>query len=371
MPLVTLDHVSKTFTDKQGTERHAVKDVSLTIERGDILGIIGLSGAGKSTLVRLVNALETPTAGHVIVDDRDITQLSSKELRLARRNIGMVFQQFNLFESRTIAANVAYPLTIAKVPKVQRDAKVAKLLDFVGLLDRAYDYPNQLSGGQKQRVGIARALANDPQLLLADEATSALDPTTTREVLQLLKRVNSELGVTILLITHGISVIRELATHVAVMTDGQVVEYGSVYDVFADPQQPITSTFVSTAVSGRPDRATLERLKAQHPGTIISFPIVEGHPRHVDQAALYAVLARHGVLSTTLYGGVGELQGRAIGSLTLGLTGEDADVAAAISELTLAFPSAVEETLTDDTSGGETPVGPTPVDGTSVEETRA
>jgi D-methionine transport system ATP-binding protein len=194
---VRIESVSKAY----GPVR-AVDDVSLTVEKGSIVGVIGYSGAGKSTLVRLINGLERPTAGRVFVGDDEITALTERQLRSVRRGIGMIFQQFNLFRSRTVAGNVAYPLRVAGMPRAERDARVARLLDFVGLLEKAHAYPEQLSGGQKQRVGIARALATDPHLLLADEATSALDPETTADVLALLRRVNRELGITIVLITH-------------------------------------------------------------------------------------------------------------------------------------------------------------------------
>ena len=200
--IVSLDGVSKRFTRRGGDPVVAVDEVSLEVAQGEVIAVIGYSGAGKSTLVRLINALELPTSGSVRVAGQDLTTLSEKDLRAARSKIGMIFQQFNLFRSRTVAGNVGYPLRVAGVPAKERDARVPELLDFGGLLDRAHAYPEQLSGGQKQRVGIARALATNPPLLLADEATSALDPDTTTEVLSLLRRVNTELGVTIVVITH-------------------------------------------------------------------------------------------------------------------------------------------------------------------------
>ena len=226
MALVSLTNVTKTYpaADRGGAPVVAVDDVSLDIEPGDVFGIIGYSGAGKSTLVRLVNALEPATSGSIMVDGRDLTEMPERELRGIRLGIGMIFQQFNLFGSKTVWQNVAYPLKVAGASKAEIAARVAELLDFVGLADKARNYPDQLSGGQKQRVGIARALATSPRLLLADEATSALDPETTQEVLALLKRVNREFGVTIIVITHEMDVIQSIATKVAVMDGGRVIE---------------------------------------------------------------------------------------------------------------------------------------------------
>ena len=219
MPIVTLTNVSKTYPSRTRDESEvvAVDDVTLSIEKGDVFGIIGYSGAGKSTLVRLINALEPATSGTITVDDVDITALKESELRKVRGGIGMIFQQFNLFSSRSVKANIAYPLKLAGWSKPDIEKRVAELLSFVGLADKAKAYPEQLSGGQKQRVGIARALATGPAILLADEATSALDPQTTHEVLDLLKRVNQEQGVTIVVITHEMDVIQTIATKVAVM----------------------------------------------------------------------------------------------------------------------------------------------------------
>jgi D-methionine transport system ATP-binding protein len=221
--IITLDHVVKEFRQHNGDKSHngiarAVDDVSLTINQGDIFGIIGYSGAGKSTLVRLINALERPTSGTIHVLGTDITALNESKLRPIRQKIGMIFQQFNLFSTKTVAQNIAYPLQLDHWRKDYQDKRVNELLKFVGLEQYADRYPSQLSGGQKQRVGIARALATNPKILLADEATSALDPETTSEVLSLLKRVNEEFGITIVLITHQMSVVQAIANRVAVMS---------------------------------------------------------------------------------------------------------------------------------------------------------
>ena len=241
--MIRVENVSKTYTGKQGTVE-AVKDVSLEIGVGEIFGIIGFSGAGKSTLIRLLNGLETVTSGHIYIYGKDITSLKRKELLKERQKIAMIFQHFNLLWSRTVEENIAFSLEIAGVPKAERKAKVAELIDLVGLTGREKSYPSQLSGGQKQRVGIARALANDPEVLLCDEATSALDPKTTKDILKLLVEINQELGLTIVLITHEMHVVRQICHRVAVMEEGRVVESGEVIEVFKNPQQPITKQFV-------------------------------------------------------------------------------------------------------------------------------
>src|SRR5690554_3318517 len=254
MPIVSLSEVSKSYPPaKRGAAPLvAVDDVSLDIEAGDIFGIIGYSGAGKSTLVRLINALELVTSGTVEVDGRVISGLLERQLHDVRRGIGMIFQQFNLFNSRTVAGNVEYPLQVAGMPAAERKARVTEMLEFVGLADKARNYPDQLSGGQKQRVGIARALATNPKILLADESTSALDPETTQDVLNLLKRVNAELGITVMVITHEMDVVKYLCDRVAVMELGKVVEHGDVYRVFSAPEHPATRRFVGTALRDRP-----------------------------------------------------------------------------------------------------------------------
>lgn len=241
--MIRVENVSKIYTGKQGTVE-AVKDVSLEISRGEIFGVIGFSGAGKSTLIRLLNGLETVTSGHIYINDKDITTLKRKELLKERQKIAMIFQHFNLLWSRTVEENIAFSLEIAGVPKAERKAKVAELIDLVGLTGREKSYPSQLSGGQKQRVGIARALANEPEVLLCDEATSALDPKTTKDILKLLVEINQELGLTIVLITHEMHVVRQICHRVAVMKEGRVVESGEVIEVFKNPQQPITKQFV-------------------------------------------------------------------------------------------------------------------------------
>lgn len=243
--MIRLENVSKTFTDSN-KEVHAVNNVSLTINDGDIFGIIGFSGAGKSTLVRCINLLEKPTDGKVFVDDAEITALSGKELRKARKKIGMIFQHFNLMPSRTIFGNVAYPLRGSGLSKEEIKEKVHHLLELVGISEKENAFPGQLSGGQKQRVAIARALANDPNILLCDEATSALDPQTTKSILKLLQQLNQTLGITVVVITHEMAVVKEICNRVAVMDHGDVVEEGEVFHVFASPKEPLTRSFIKT-----------------------------------------------------------------------------------------------------------------------------
>ena len=234
--MIRFENVSKEF-DSEGISVAAVKDVSLEINKGEVFGIIGFSGAGKSTLVRCINLLERPTKGKVFINEKEITALSESELKEQRKKIGMIFQQFNLFSNRTVYNNVEFPLKRSKLTRRQKQEKVMRLLKLVDLEDKASAYPSQLSGGQKQRVAIARALANDPEILLSDESTSALDPKTTKSILTLLKKLNRELGITIVVITHEMQVIKDICDRVAVMKDGEVVEYGDVFDIFANPTQ--------------------------------------------------------------------------------------------------------------------------------------
>ena len=243
--MIELRHISKDFGTGEHAV-HAVQDVSLTVETGEIFGIIGFSGAGKSTLVRCINLLERPTSGEVLLDGQELTALPPKQLRQTRKKIGMIFQHFNLMPSRTVAGNVAYPLRGSGLSREQIAAKVQSLLELVGIGNKADAFPSQLSGGQKQRVAIARAIANDPSVLLCDEATSAIDPQTTKAILHLLRDLNAKLGLTIVLITHEMAVVREICHRVAVMEHGRVAEQGEVFNVFVDPRQDITRSFIRT-----------------------------------------------------------------------------------------------------------------------------
>ena len=343
--VIALEHVTKEFHQRGGNEHasassKAVDDVSLTIDSGDIFGIIGYSGAGKSTLVRLINALERPTSGTVTVLGTAITGLSESKLSPIRRKIGMIFQQFNLFSTKTVAQNIAYPLRLDHWRKDYQDRRVKELLEFVGLSEHANKYPAQLSGGQKQRVGIARALATNPNILLADEATSALDPETTADVLALLKRVNEQFGITIVLITHQMSVVQRIAHHVAVMSAGRIVERGSVYDVFAAPQQEVTRRFIATALSGVPQRERVEQLHRDWPGRIITVLIRQHDARTSDGIVIPAsgqnisqLIAGHAISSSLISGGIDTVGGAAIGAMTYELGSDETASAAFLAEL--------------------------------------
>jgi len=341
MTLIRLTGVTKAFPPpaKGAAAVVAVDDVSLTVEAGEVCGIIGYSGAGKSTVLRLVNALETPTSGTVEIDGTDVTRLRERDLRALRGDIGMIFQQFNLFDSRTVAKNVAYPLEVARRPRAEISTRVAELLDFVGLADKARSFPEQLSGGQKQRVGIARALATSPRILLADEATSALDPDTTQEVLTLLRRVNRELGITILVITHEMDVIRTLADRVVVMEHGRIIESGDVFDVLSAPQHPATRRFVASIIEDVPSGEQLRVLRERHPGRIVTFTIRD---RDRAQADVFAALSSHSVRFELIHGGINDIRGRVFGHLTLALSGEPDAVQRAIHAAS-AFAPLIEE----------------------------
>ena len=341
MTLIRLSGVTKTFLPQTRGEAPlvAVDDVSLDVAAGEICGIIGYSGAGKSTVLRLVNALETPTAGTVEIDGVDITGLGERELRRLRGDIGMIFQQFNLFDSRTVAGNIAYPLEVAGRPRAEIRRRVDELLEFVGLSAKARNYPEQLSGGQKQRVGIARALATNPRILLADEATSALDPDTTQEVLALLRRVNAELGVTILVITHEMDVIRTLADRVVVMEHGRIIEQGPVFDILSAPQQPATARFVASIIEDVPQGDDLATLRARHPGRLLTLDVREGA---AAQADVFAALGAHGVRFEVVHGGINDIGGRVFGHLTLAVDGETESVDRAIAAAS-AFATLTEE----------------------------
>lgn len=313
--MIRLEDVCKVFTGAQGPVE-AVKHVHLTIERGEIFGIIGFSGAGKSTLLRCINLLERPTSGRVLFDDTDLTQLNDSEVRAVRRRIGMIFQQFNLFNSRTVFGNVAFPLTGRGLSRQTVAARVKELLELVGLSGREENYPSQLSGGQKQRVAIARALASDPEVLLCDEATSALDPQTTQSILQLLRELNRRLGLTIVLITHEMQVIKEICHHVAVMENAAVVEQGDVFSVFANPQQPVTRNFMemTSHVAGfrrlLHEKSPLLELK---PGQcILSLRYLE---RNVCSALVSYLSRTYDVDLNIIFGNVEMIDGHPLGGL--------------------------------------------------------
>lgn len=298
--MITFENITKTYGGK--THVQALKGISLTIHDGEIFGIIGKSGAGKSTLVRCINMLEKPTTGKVIIDDKELTAMSASQLRAERKNIGMIFQHFNLLSSRTVFDNIAFPLELAGASKEVIRSKVDSLLELVGLTDRQFNYPSQLSGGQKQRVGIARALASDPKILLCDEATSALDPQTTKSILELLKDINKRLGITIVIITHEMAVIKEICDRVAVIEGGVIKEQGRVIDVFTNPQSETMKEFVKSVINMElpegikklgvtnqpsPDRDMLVRFRFK--GAATNEPLVVNVARkfNLDVSVLY------------------------------------------------------------------------------------
>lgn len=319
--LIEFKDVSKTFETKEGTV-HAIKDVNLKIENGKIYGIIGYSGAGKTTLIRMLNGLEKPTTGSVDINGVEINQLGAKDLRSQRHKIGMIFQHFNLLWSRTVIENIMFPLEIAGISKSEREQKARELIELVGLDGKEDMYPSSLSGGQKQRVGVARALANDPEILLSDEATSALDPETTDEVLDLLLDIKKRLNITIVLITHEMHVIRKICDNVAVLDGGKIIEEGEVLNVFKNPKEDLTKRFVSAEAdpSHQETEVVLDELVNKYPdGRIVRLTF------HGDQAKLPIVSEMvhefPEVALNIIAGNIKQTREGSIGTLYLQLTG--------------------------------------------------
>lgn len=330
-PIVEFVDVSKTYPVRGDTGTfEALSGIDLAIEEGSISAVIGGSGAGKSTLVRMINALERPSSGQVRVEGTDITTLRARQVRALRTRIGMVFQQFNLLSSRTVYANIAFALESAGIEKSKHRDRIAELLHFVGLAEKAWSYPAELSGGQKQRVGIARALAAHPRILLADEATSALDPQTTNDVLRLLKQVNAEFGITVVVITHEMDVVRKIADRVAVLDCGRLVEEGSVYDIFAEPKAELTAGFVATAMHNTPSPEDAAALAGNYPGRLVAVGI---HDEQRIGAVLAEAIRATDVGFEFAYGGISALGGRSVGNLTLELTGPQHQVDDVIARL--------------------------------------
>lgn len=321
--MIRFEHVSKTFQTKNGPF-DALKDVSFEIEKGDIYGVIGYSGAGKSTLIRMVNALETPTSGNVWVEGKDIGTLNQKELRNLRKGIGMIFQQFNLLESKTIYDNVAIALKLNGISKKDIEKRVTELLDFVELSDKKYSYPGQLSGGQKQRVGIARALANNPSILLCDEATSALDPKTTDSILELLKKINEMLHITIVIITHEMNVIQKICNKVAVMDYGQVVETGSVIQVFSDPRSDIARRFVGNLIRDVIPEPLVESIRRETRNSRLLRIKLENTDS--TEPLLWEINRRFEVETNILYSTINVIQGIVVGIMLVLFTGTDEEI---------------------------------------------
>ncbi len=320
--MIDFKNVSVTFHDS-GKEVKAVRDVNLRIEDHDIYGIVGYSGAGKSTLVRTINLLQKPTAGQVLVNGTDFTSLSEKQLREHRRKIGMIFQHFNLLESLTIFNNVAFPLRHTGKSKQEIKDKVTDLLKLVGLGDKADVYPSQLSGGQKQRVAIARALANDPQILLSDEATSALDPKTTQQILRLLKKLNKQLGLTIVLITHQMEAVKSVCNKVAVMEYGRVIEKGSAVQIFSEPHEPLTQEFIRVASHVDEALTTLRQSPNFHLNEDEQLLQLTYNGTNTDQPLIASLFSNFGVVANILYGNVDLIQDVPLGNLIISLQGDD------------------------------------------------
>ncbi|MGG3562687.1 methionine ABC transporter ATP-binding protein [Neobacillus rhizosphaerae] len=320
--MIEIRQLTKEYKTKNGTVK-GVDDVSLTVQRGEIYGIVGYSGAGKSSLLRCINLLERPTSGSITVEGTDLTSLKGEKLRLARLKIGMIFQHFYLISQKTVYENIAFSLKAANYPKSQISERVMELLETVGLADKRDVYPAQLSGGQKQRVGIARALANNPTVLLCDEATSALDPTTTKSILNLLKKINRELNITIILITHEMDVVKEICHRMAIMQNGKVIEEGSVYDIFANPQAELTKEFIDSVVSFD----IPESILASCEGPIIKV-LFKG--KVAGEGVISDMLQKFSVKGNFLHGSIEYIQELPLGIFIMELKGEKEEVSSAL-----------------------------------------
>ncbi|ARF13950.1 methionine ABC transporter ATP-binding protein [Sporosarcina ureae] len=321
--MIQIQHLSKVYQTKEKVVK-GVDDVSLDIETGEIFGIVGYSGAGKSSLIRCLNLLETPTSGTILIDDVNLTKLSGVKLRQARLKIGMIFQHFYLISQKTIFENIAFALQAAKMPSNKIETRVMELLEMVGLSEKRDVYPAQLSGGQKQRVGIARALANNPSVLLCDEATSALDPNTTMSILRLLKKINKELNITIVLITHEMNVVKEICDRMAIMQDGKVIEEGQVYDIFSNPVQPLTKEFISSVVSYEIPDTVMSTLA----GTLVKITF-KGEV--AMEGVISDTMQKYRVKGNFLHGSIEYIQERALGIFLMELQGECDEVEQAIA----------------------------------------
>ncbi|WP_368974722.1 methionine ABC transporter ATP-binding protein [Caldifermentibacillus hisashii] len=320
--MIEIKNLTKTYFSKD-REVKAVNNVSITIHDGEIFGIVGYSGAGKSSLLRCINLLERPTSGKITVDGVDLTKLDNKRLRQARLKIGMIFQHFNLVSQKTVAENIAFALKASKTPKDKIEKRVDELLDMVGLADKKDVYPGQLSGGQKQRVGIARALANNPKVLLCDEATSALDPTTTKSILNLLKKINKELNITIVIITHEMDVVKEICHRMAIMENGRIVEQGNVYDIFASPKEQLTKEFIQSVVSFDLPKATLRLVR----GTLVKL-LFRGEG--AGEGVVSETLKKFQINGNFLHGSIEYIQERPLGIFIMELTGDQEEINKAI-----------------------------------------
>ncbi|RSD24995.1 methionine ABC transporter ATP-binding protein [Mesobacillus subterraneus] len=321
--MIEVRKLVKVYETKKGSVT-GVEHVSLTVEKGEIYGIVGYSGAGKSSLIRCLNLLEKPTSGEIIIDGVELTSLNKSELRKARLKIGMIFQHFHLVSAKTVSENIAFALKAAGTPKARINERVNELLEMVGLSDKKDVYPAQLSGGQKQRVGIARALANNPSVLLCDEATSALDPSTTRSILALLKKINRELGITIVLITHEMEVVKTICDRMAVMQDGKIIEEGNVYEIFANPQEPLTRDFVQSILQFE----LPERLLEERDGKLIKI-YFEGEI--AEQSVISDVFQNFKVRGNILHGKIEYIQDTPLGIFVMKVTGDPDEIDRAIA----------------------------------------
>lgn len=329
MAMIEFRQVSKTFS-RNGNPVLALNDINLSIGKGDIFGIIGYSGAGKSTLLRLINRLESPGQGEVVVNGESLQGINGKRLHAVKKEIGMIFQNFNLLNSKTVFHNVAIPLILQGRDKAFIQARVTELLAFVNLSDKVNSYPNELSGGQKQRVGIARALATNPSVLLCDEATSALDPHTTVQILQLLQEINRRYGITIVLITHEMSVIQRICNKVAVMQNGNIVEEGEVFRLFAEPQHPVTSNFVHSVIHDSLPTRVEEVLKRDGEAQALRLEFVG---ITAQQPIINRIIKDFDIEVNILFASMSEVQERILGFMIVQMTGNPTDTARAIDYL--------------------------------------
>ena len=325
--MIIFENIKKTYI-KNKQQVHALNDINLTVDTGDIYGLIGWSGAGKSSLIRLVNQLEKPTSGTVTVDGVDLNKLDAKAQREHKKKIGMIFQHFNLLESKTVAQNIAIPLVLQGLKRDEIDRRVDAMLSYVDLAGKKQSYPSQLSGGQKQRVGIARALITEPTILLCDEATSALDPQTTLSILKLLKQINSERNITILLVTHEMEVISSICNKVAVMEKGQVIEKGTVLDIFSAPQQETTKKFVSTVINAKIPEAVLDSLVEQE--NIFRLEFLGNSAR---EPVVNELILKQLVEINILFANMREIGGVVLGSMFIQMNGIETDVEKALAFL--------------------------------------
>lgn len=328
--MIELKHITKLYGNFK-----ALDDINLTINDGEIYGIVGQSGAGKSTLIRCINMLESPTSGNVVINGKDLTKLSKSQLREERKKIGMIFQHFNLLSNRTVAENISFPLELSNVPKSERTKRINEILELVGLTDYKNKYPSQLSGGQKQRVGIARAIVSNPSVLLSDEATSALDPETVKSILQLLKDINKKMGITIIMITHQMEVVKEIAERIAVIEKGQIIEEGQVVDLFTNPKTETLKKFVGSVMSSDvPEQLshmnmteekqndsdqTIMRLKFR--GDVANEPIIAN------------LIKEYNLDVSILYGSIDYIQNVSFGQLIIMLDGSENDMNSALGHL--------------------------------------